>query len=484
MTYESFEPIPEPEKQEYRFNATDMLLAWSCFVLGFLANRAIPANEHPLGKFLVTLLFFGVGMTYLLLNKRPMRLRQLLLLVIAPVFAFSYLTNGNVTVLFFVGLFLVIVFCAWIYDGFGLTGVRLNADLIPVHLREAVLRAPFKHLKAVFAAAVLSNPEHGKLRRAGKTVGMVLLGLVVAIVPTVIILLLLSYDDGFTSLMGRIFDFKISFDDIWGGFWDILLAIPLGAAVFSLMYGSKWKAEEGNNGEPSPIKGLHRMPKALLCAAVTPVLFLYVVFFISQWDYYVSAFTHVLPENLTYATYAREGFFQLCAVCGINAVIMLLFSILVQKREDGSHSAITRIYSVVISLFTLILIVTALSKMLLYIDSYGLTQKRVYASWFMVLLGMAFVCVLIRQLVKRFPAMTVGIVGAVLLFGVIALPNVDGMIANYNVSAYLSGELNEIDVGYPATILLDDGSFLTVFYTPVGSDNVPSIVYVKWKMKL
>ena len=41
-----------------------------------------------------------------------------------------------------------------------------------------------------------------------------------------------------------------------------------------------------------------------------------------------------------------------------------------------------------------------------------------------------------------------------------------------------------IDVGYPATILLDDGSFLTVFYTPVGSDNVPSIVYVKWKMKL
>lgn len=41
-----------------------------------------------------------------------------------------------------------------------------------------------------------------------------------------------------------------------------------------------------------------------------------------------------------------------------------------------------------------------------------------------------------------------------------------------------------IDVGYPATVLLEDGSFLTVFYTPVGSDNVPSIVYVKWKMKL
>lgn len=41
-----------------------------------------------------------------------------------------------------------------------------------------------------------------------------------------------------------------------------------------------------------------------------------------------------------------------------------------------------------------------------------------------------------------------------------------------------------IDVGYPATILLKDGTFFSVFYTPVGTDNVPSIVYVKWKLNV
>ena len=47
-----------------------------------------------------------------------------------------------------------------------------------------------------------------------------------------------------------------------------------------------------------------------------------------------------------------------------------------------------------------------------------------------------------------------------------------------------SKSVSAIDVGYPATVLMEDGSFLTVFYTPVGTDRVPSIVYVKWKLKL
>ena len=34
----------------------------------------------------------------------------------------------------------------------------------------------------------------------------------------------------------------------------------------------------------------------------------------------------------------------------------------------------------------------------------------------------------------------------VLMFALIAVPNVDGMIADYNVDAYLSGDLTEVDV--------------------------------------
>jgi hypothetical protein len=37
------------------------------------------------------------------------------------------------------------------------------------------------------------------------------------------------------------------------------------------------------------------------------------------------------------------------------------------------------------------------------------------------------------------------------------------------------------DLGYPATVELDDGSYVTVYYRIVDGDGKPSIVYTKWK---
>ena len=37
------------------------------------------------------------------------------------------------------------------------------------------------------------------------------------------------------------------------------------------------------------------------------------------------------------------------------------------------------------------------------------------------------------------------------------------------------------DLGYPATVELDDGSYVTIYYRIVDGDGKPSIVYTKWK---
>ena len=37
------------------------------------------------------------------------------------------------------------------------------------------------------------------------------------------------------------------------------------------------------------------------------------------------------------------------------------------------------------------------------------------------------------------------------------------------------------DLGYRATVELDDGSYVTVYYRIVDGDGKPSIVYTKWK---
>jgi hypothetical protein len=64
----------------------------------------------------------------------------------------------------------------------------------------------------------------------------------------------------------------------------------------------------------------------------------------------------------------------------------------------------------------------------------------------MLLLAVVFVLVLIRQATKKlhlFPAIALA---CVLFAALITLPNVDGMIATYNVNAYLSGDLKEVDI--------------------------------------
>ena len=84
--------------------------------------------------------------------------------------------------------------------------------------------------------------------------------------------------------------------------------------------------------------------------------------------------------------------------------------------------------------------------MALYISTYGLTQKRVYASWLMILMAICFIAVLIRQAVEKFPLVTVLAVTVLILVLLIVLINADALIASYNVNAYLSGTLPEADV--------------------------------------
>ena len=441
------------ERRERSYSLIDTVFALLSFPVAFLAVRATPVDEYPLGALITTVLILTFGVVYARLNGNRLRLRGMLFLAVAALFSMAYVTNGNETVLFWVSVFLAMSFCAVTYDLCGLAGKRLDPDHIPSHLIRATLRLPFSHIGAVFGGVKQLGRHSVRMKNFGKSIKYVAIGLVVAMIPTTVVWALLSYDEGFNAILKDLRDqFSFSTDGLWETVGDLILCVPVAMLLFGAVYGFRSRAAEVGEEAPLELSRLHRLPLLLLSVAVTPILLLYVIFFISQWKYYVSAFTHVLPEGLTYADYAREGFFQLCAVCGINAVILLLFCLLARKKDGNRRSVVTSVYAFVISLFTLILIATALSKMLLYIDSYGLTQKRVYASWFMILLALVFICVALRQIVRRFPAMTVALIGAVALFGLIAVPNVDAVIADYNVSAYLSGELSSPDANVLAEL--------------------------------
>ncbi len=181
--------------------------------------------------------------------------------------------------------------------------------------------------------------------------------------------------------------------------------------------------------------------------AALPLIFLYVVFFISQSEYYTSAFGGVLPQGYNYSEYARSGFFELCRVAGLNAVFIFAAHVF---TKNASKTAILVKKSVIIllSICSLCLIATAMAKMFLYINAYGMTQKRVYVSLFMILMALGFVFTVFAQFFSKIKMTWVCLVLSLLMIIVPAFSNFDSVIASYNISRYMDNTLYSVDYDY------------------------------------
>lgn len=76
---------------------------------------------------------------------------------------------------------------------------------------------------------------------------------------------------------------------------------------------------------------------------------------------------------------------------------MILLFVNLFVKESERKSRILRLCNVVLSALTLILIGTAMSKMLLYIGAYGLTEKRILTMTFMFWLLLVFAAWILYQ---------------------------------------------------------------------------------------
>jgi hypothetical protein len=222
----------------------------------------------------------------------------------------------------------------------------------------------------------------------------------------------------------------------------------VGAYFYGIYVSSADKKLQWNITQESCERTAEQMriaPALSVAAACLPMLFVYVVFFISQWKYYISGFTGVLPEEFSYAEYAREGFFQLCTVAFINLAVIIAISVFMRRKTEKAPMLL-RVLTIVYSVFTLVLISTALAKMFMYIESYGLTQKRVYSTAMMIVLAVIFVLLTVKQFVPKICVGAVSLAASIVLFAVLSLGNLDGMIAKYNVDRYMDGSLPTVDI--------------------------------------
>lgn len=440
--YNPTEPMTMPMvKTKRQYNPTESVYAWICLICGYLFCRTIPVTQSPIGGLVFIFLLYIITFIILLIQKCRFRVMPIIVALSGIVISFSLLITGNGFLHFFSYTYAIAAYCYFVYSSLGNALENGLSNYILMDFFKSVLIVPFYAFEQMFRAMF-----SGKIKKSGKLLGKILVGLAVAVIPTTIVIALLSYDSGFSKILENMFDWD--FEKIMSHLGSFILGIPVGMYVFGLFIAStdhSCKNVITKAGCSDAAIKMRKVPVLTAFAAVLPLLFVYVVFFISQWSYYMSAFTGILPENFTYAEYAREGFFQLCAVAFINFIIILCI-VLFMRRKDARKSVFLNLLSIIFALFTLVLIGTAMSKLVMYIQYYGLTHKRIYAAWFMVVLAIVFIMIFIYQFVSKMKITALCTSVVIIMFAVLALGNIDSKIAEYNVNNYLNGNLTSIDI--------------------------------------
>lgn len=202
---------------------------------------------------------------------------------------------------------------------------------------------------------------------------------------------------------------------------------------------------------------------------------LFLAFVLVQVRYFFGGAGQVLGSGgLTYAEYARRGFFELVTVTALVLPILLLAHWLLRSGKPW-HSRLFRFLAGLLVSLLFVVMASALQRMRLYTAEFGLTELRLYTTAFMVWILtvlILFVLTVLRDRRDRFAfgALATGFL-AVATLNVI---NPDARIVRTNVARHEAGK--QFDAAYLASLSADAVPALTAAFPKVGQKRLPAEV--------
>jgi hypothetical protein len=222
--------------------------------------------------------------------------------------------------------------------------------------------------------------------------------------------------------------------------------------------------------EPSPLRDLWRDDGLAASAAkrsrlgiteIATVLaaldLLFLLFVVVQFRYLFGgdALVRVTPD-LTYAEYARRGFFELVVAAVLVVPILLAADWLLDRRTQRADSVFRSLAGLQIGL-VLAITASAFQRLRLYRASYGLTESRFYATVLLIWIGAMLLWLAATVLRGRresfaFGALASGLATIALLFAI----NPDAIVARTNVARMpLADAPVRFDVAYATSLSAD-----------------------------
>lgn len=422
------------KKDKFRLTKKDTVFTFIFLLLTFVIVNFVLVSGLHLGLTVAFILLFLISTAYLFDKRIKVSLFSYvcgaLSLAGSVVFALYDDLMMNIFMLFLICALFTIYIC-------GISGTfRHNQGSYKMLFDTAgsVLVSPFAYAGDV-------KDAYSNSYKSSKGIKNVLVGIAVSIpVLLVVIPLLKSSDAAFDGLLEHLFE----------SIGRYILQIVLSVIIFPfliLFFVNKAKKLEIKNRvkKSSTFKGI--IAPSVTVTFLTVISITYLVYLFSQLAYFFSAFSGILPHGYTFSAseYARRGFFEMFAICVINMVIITLCCILTKKNK-GKINMPVKLLSLFILLFTSLILITAMAKMKLNIETYALSKNRVMVSVFMLMIFIAIVFYIIHLFAPKVNYMQPVIVLCSALFIVLAYSNVDYQIAKYNVDAYVTGKVDTIDV--------------------------------------
>ena len=229
----------------------------------------------------------------------------------------------------------------------------------------------FTNLKYLQLAKKKKNTEKNK------NAFNIFLGCVIGIPIAIILLILLTDADiYFKQFIETVFTFMKKIIDIEYVIPNTIMII----ISFIVLFSTFINILRRRNDETKEIKK-REINTSIANTVLIIVNSVFVLFLVSELSKFTVNFLH-LPEEYTYSSYAREGFFQLLVVTIINVSIILYFVYCTTAIKE--NKLIKRLLTI-LAIFSILLILSSYYRVVLYVCAYTFTILRAQVILFLIM---------------------------------------------------------------------------------------------------
>ncbi|NLW45414.1 MAG: DUF4173 domain-containing protein [Syntrophomonadaceae bacterium] len=272
-----------------------------------------------------------------------------------------------------------------------------------------------------------------------RMVKRVLKGIAVTVPCLFILIVMLSSADlvflkgtaTFINNLGNLLDSEMVFKAIFGAIGGLYL--------FGFMYIACTPPQQE---EQQPAATASSADLAILNALLISILTVYTLFVFIQFRYLFAGAE--LPYGLSYAEYARRGFFELLFLSGFN-IMLILISVRLTRLREGLGPKIAGYLCHYLCVVTIILLTSSFYRLWLYSADFGLTRLRLLVFGFLIFEAVGLLITFLYIQKPKFNIVAVYLSIGLLYYLILNIVPIDNLIAKNQVDRYFADRKQGIE---------------------------------------